>query len=204
METRTPSQNILPRLLEPKSLKMWQRLCAAYAVFETFERQKTSNQEKFAYAFEAYKRHAEILIERFKDEIPFGMTAAILCQPTLDKIGTALTGKQIWESIWESLNAYIVNTMIPTWLKVGPFNANGEVKSGVQDLDEYYLKLRQSLFDLQVNEIPALKKRLAQTGPVPVTVVSISLDEFLEYIIGLKFNALYFSKSIKECSLFSK
>jgi hypothetical protein len=49
METRNPSQNILPRLLEPNSL----RLCAAYAVFETFEKQKTSNQEKFAYAFEA-------------------------------------------------------------------------------------------------------------------------------------------------------
>ena len=50
------SENVIPRTLDTTTLKMWQRYCAAKAVFEVFERPKSDNLDKFGYVQEAYKR----------------------------------------------------------------------------------------------------------------------------------------------------
>lgn len=152
--------NALSRKLDATTLKIWQRLCAARACLETFEREKSSNQDKYAYAQRVYQQHASIIVSEFKNLIPVGLDANILCQAKLKQVNSQLTGKQIWETIWDSINSSMVNIIIPTWLQVGPYNSDGTVKSGVQNMEEYYLKLRVALFNQQKNSINLIKEKL--------------------------------------------
>ena len=85
------------------------------ACLETFEQKKSLNSDKFAYAEGAYQRHAALIVEKFKDEIPLG-------QKKLNSM-SRLTGKQIWETAWSSTNEKMQN-IIP-WLKVGPYTKDG-------------------------------------------------------------------------------
>jgi hypothetical protein len=109
----------MPNKLDATSLKLWQRLCACKAAMETQERQKSDYIDKFAYCLEAHSRHAE----EFKDIIPIGLTKDILLQKNMSS-PELLEAKGIWETVWDSTNSQIVNTVLPAWFKISP-NVSG-------------------------------------------------------------------------------
>lgn len=173
--------NFIPKKLDSAVLKIWQRLCAARACFETFERQKGSNIDKLAYAEKAYGDHAANIVKEFARLAPPGLTVDKMCKTTV-KGHEKHSGKSIW-AIWESMNSAVKNEIIPVWLVVGPFNKDGSIKSGVQNYEEYYLKLRQRLYDMKKNSMSVLGEALKATAEEDNEVieeVSSDSDEEIE------------------------
>jgi hypothetical protein len=58
-------KNLIPRIRKAGELKIWQRLCAAMACLETYERAKEKNIDKFAYCESAYRMHAKDMVQKF-------------------------------------------------------------------------------------------------------------------------------------------
>jgi len=68
---------------------------------------------------DSYSRQADIILERHEDEIPFGLTKEIMMRKTVDS-SAKLTGQNLWETIWESMNNYVVNKMLVIWMEIQP------------------------------------------------------------------------------------
>ena len=91
-------------------------------------------------------------------EIPDGLTKHFMLRKSFDgkSSQTLLTGRQIWETLWTSMNCYITNVMLVKWMEVRPMTKDGKVKSGVENFEPALLDLRKKLFDLEKNSIPLI------------------------------------------------
>ena len=123
--------------------------------------------DKFAYAYDAYERHVGIILSMHEDEIPVGLTKEIMMQKSLSS-QSILTGKQIWETIWETMNTYVTNKMLVKWMEVRPMTKNGAIKSGVENFEPVLLDLRKKLFDLEKNSIPLIQESSPKQAPSSV------------------------------------
>lgn len=153
--------NIIPRNnLSPTILKIWQRLCVAFAVFETLEIHKANTtMNKYVYCQEAYRRYANTFVTKYEKLIPVDLTTEILCRANLTK-SQVLNGSQIWYSIWEPLNRRIRNTFLPEWSKiVGKYQAKNEAHK----VDQMLHDLRKRLWEIEHSESTAAT---ATTNPV--------------------------------------
>jgi hypothetical protein len=139
--------NIVPRNnLSPTILKIWQRLCVAYAVFETLEINKSNTaMNKYVYCQEAYRRYANTFVTKYEKLIPVDLTTEILCRANLTK-SQVLNGSQIWYSIWEPLNRRIRNTFLPEWSKIV---AKYEAKNEAHKIDDMLHALRKKLWEIE-------------------------------------------------------
>ena len=168
-------QNLLPRHLDVTSLKLWQRLCAAYVCIDTFMSEfngETSRNGKLEYAEKTYQEYAARIVQDCSHVIPGGMTADVLCQQTLSKHGSRLTGRQIWDTIWDTMNRYIVQKMLPTWKTVQQGNDSLPIEEdlwflGNSPLDllergPKLLELRKRLFDQEFNSLSTSPKENEQ------------------------------------------
>jgi hypothetical protein len=139
--------NVLSTDLTATVLKIWQRLCACLASLETHERIKSHNIDKKAYCLEAYKRYAEEIVITFKGLIPVELTAERLCCESFNS-SNKLTGKQIWETIWDDTQKNISNIFFPIFWKTFPQG----IPSGKQ-IDDVALEFRKKLFDNEKNKL---------------------------------------------------
>jgi hypothetical protein len=117
-----------------------------------------------ANALEVYKRHVPLVLSTFKDEIPLGLTESLMLANTVDwekkRPITYLTGKQIWNSIWQPLQRYIGNVMLKFWMEVRPVTKNGVVRSGVENWEPVLLELRIKLFNFEKNSNCLLEENI--------------------------------------------
>lgn len=111
--------------------------------------------DKFSHMFEAYKRHAEIIIKDHETEIPQGLNFDTMMKKSLSS-SLNVDGRVLWKSVWESTNAYIKNTMLVKWKEVRPATKAGRILSGVQNFEPSLLRLRMILFDMEKNSIPVV------------------------------------------------
>jgi hypothetical protein len=114
--------------------------------------------DKEAYALEAYQRQALIILEKYKNETPIGLTKGIIMMKSYnkEKRSPSVTGKIIWETMWEPLSIYVKNVMLVTWIEVRPTTKSSKIKSGVENFEPALLKFRKKLWDLDKNSIPII------------------------------------------------
>ena len=171
--------NYVDRNLTATTLKIWQRRVAAEACLETFERQREGNIDKFKYAEEAYYRTAQKVLNSYPNLVPHNLTYEQLCSETLNTKKNPsplkVTGSKIWRTMWESMNTYIANKMIPMWNMVRPALKDGSIPSGVQNFEPALEKLRRKLFDDEFNSVMLIKKRLEKA--TTTTTSEMSLDD---------------------------
>lgn len=126
---------------------------------------------------DCYGRHVNIILERHEDEIPFGLTKDIMMRKTVDST-VKLTGQNIWETIWEKMNNYVVNKMLVIWMEVQPVNKSGKLKSGTENYEPSLFELRKKLFDIDKNMLFQTKED--EKMDVDVTVVSANTQVDVE------------------------
>lgn len=127
---------------------------------------RESNLDKYRYAIEAYQRHIPIILNENLSVIPNGLTKEMMMKKSFNSEKN-LTGKQIWETNWMSLNSYVTNKMLPIWLEVRPVTKDGKVRSGVENFEPALLQLRKRLFDLEKNSIQLITED-SQVQETPV------------------------------------
>jgi hypothetical protein len=154
------SKNVMPRGSRSQDAKPWQKLAIARAAQATLERAKTDTIGRDAYALRSFQLNCDIIVKTYPSAIPFNCTAATLCQDGL-KIGSCLTGKQVWSS-WDTLSREIENEVIPMFIRSGVLNADNSIPSGVQ-LDDIFYRFRQFAFDHHFNGIIEMAKPTAQS-----------------------------------------
>lgn len=77
---------------------------------------KQETIDKFGYCLDAYIRHAADVRDMYFSLMPRDFTAEVLCQENYTS-KNLLTGKQIWESIWEPTNRAVANGLMPDWMR---------------------------------------------------------------------------------------
>lgn len=176
----TLTLNLISRKLSVTTLKLWQRRVAAEACLETFERQKEAKLDRDAYAYDAYKRIAVRVIQEYSHIIPYGLTAEQLCKESLisqkNPNPANITPTTIWKTMWEKMNTYIANKMIPKWNEIRPKLKDGSVPSGVQNFEPALENLRKSLFDEEFNTIFLLREKISARSSTNVSK-SINKEE---------------------------
>lgn len=76
---------------------------------------------------ESFDKHALFVFQTFDQFMPNGTMVTFLSRQSIHK-REQLTGKQIWDTCWRQLNTYVVNQMIPEWMKL--FGRNNFIPSG--------------------------------------------------------------------------
>jgi hypothetical protein len=93
--------------------------------------------------------------------MPERLTVDILCQDVLNDSQSRLTGKQIWETIWDTTTQRIKNLFLPNWYKLVPLN--GQLSSGFQNHDPALLAFRKVIYDIDINQ------QFLKNNPKPTT-----------------------------------
>ena len=122
MEYLSTPKNTLSKKLNANTLKLWQRLIATEVALEYHKRSKELKEarvEKFSFLEQEYASRAAVVLRKYKDYLPRGIDIELLCRDGLTS-SKNLTGRQIWETIWETCSNKIRNILLPEWLRLLP------------------------------------------------------------------------------------
>jgi hypothetical protein len=144
------TKNVLPRTNRSSDYKVWQKLAITRAAQATIEGPKKDENGKEALMLRSFISNCKIIVEKYGSLLPPNTTAEILSQDGL-KIGSCLTGKQLW-SAWNGLSREIENDAIPTLIRSKILNSDNSIPSGL-DGDEILFRFRRFQYDLKYNNL---------------------------------------------------
>jgi hypothetical protein len=151
----------LPRALNKKSFRFWQRLCVSCTVIEyfRFKQLRSSSHRtslcKSEYLETAFRYYAKKLIRRYASEIPSGLTIEKLCRvslhaSTVDLSNESLsfiTGQVIYRN-WTDITTRVNQSYNQAWNEILTMFPLENIRDS-SHFNDIYSRFRKKLWEIQ-------------------------------------------------------